>query len=85
MDILERLATVDNEVEDPDLLAHAAAEIERLSNALELIAAPMRPDGTWNRDRAACKELAEKALGLEPATQRIGPQRLRGWLDRVKE
>ena len=32
-------------------------------NALELIAAPMRPDGTWNRDREACRELAAEALG----------------------
>lgn len=31
--------------------------------ALELIAAPMRPDGTWNRDREACRELAAEALG----------------------
>ena len=31
--------------------------------ALELIAAPQRPDGTWNRDRKACRQLAAKALG----------------------
>ena len=31
--------------------------------ALELIAAPMRADGTWNRDREACRELAAEALG----------------------
>ena len=31
--------------------------------ALELIAAPQRPDGTWNRDREACRELAAEALG----------------------
>lgn len=31
--------------------------------ALELIAAPMRPDGTWNRDRAACQQIAAEALG----------------------
>ena len=30
--------------------------------ALELIAAPMRPDGTWNRDREACRQLAAEAL-----------------------
>jgi hypothetical protein len=30
--------------------------------ALELIATPMRPDGTWNRDREACRILAAKAL-----------------------
>lgn len=31
--------------------------------ALELIAAPMRPDGSWNRDRAACQQIAAEALG----------------------
>lgn len=30
---------------------------------LELIAAPMRADGTWNRDREACRQLAAEALG----------------------
>ena len=34
----------------------------RLSTALELIASPMRPDGTWNRDRKACQILALEAL-----------------------
>jgi hypothetical protein len=34
-----------------------------MRSALELIAAPMRPDGTWNRDRAACQQLAAEALG----------------------
>ncbi len=33
-----------------------------MREALELIAAPMRPDGTWNRDREACRELAAEAL-----------------------
>ena len=31
--------------------------------ALELISAPQRPDGTWNRDREACRQLAAEALG----------------------
>lgn len=35
----------------------------RMRLALELIAAPMRPDGTWNRDREACRQLAAEALG----------------------
>jgi hypothetical protein len=30
--------------------------------ALVLIATPMRPDGTWNRDREACRQLAQDAL-----------------------
>jgi len=38
------------------------AEIERLRSELRLIATPIRPDGTWNRDRKACQQLAEKAL-----------------------
>ena len=33
-----------------------------LENALHIIASPMRPDGTWNRDREACRQLAEQAL-----------------------
>lgn len=34
-----------------------------MRKALELIAAPMRPDGTWNRDREACRQLAAETLG----------------------
>jgi hypothetical protein len=30
--------------------------------ALTLIAAPKRPDGTYNRDREACEQLAKDAL-----------------------
>lgn len=41
----------------PGLWAMQAREV------LELIAAPMRPDGTWNRDREACRELAAGTLG----------------------
>lgn len=50
-------------------LAELDAEIKRLEKenvrfriALNLIAAPMRPDGTYNRDRDACRILAEEAL-----------------------
>ena len=32
-------------------------------SALDLIAAPARPDGTYNRDRRACELLAREALG----------------------
>jgi hypothetical protein len=41
----------------------------KMRSALELIATPMRADGTWNRDRAACQELAKSALrdGNKPA------------------
>lgn len=38
------------------------AENARLREALELIATPIRPDGSWNRDRKACQELAKVAL-----------------------
>ncbi len=34
----------------------------KLIEVLNLIATPIRPDGTWNRDRLACQKLAEKAL-----------------------
>lgn len=42
--------------------ADVLGENDRLREALELIAAPMRPDGTWNRDRQACAELARGVL-----------------------
>lgn len=48
-----------------DLLRHVKKERDdnaRLRETLELIAAPMRPDGTWNRDRQACAELALAVL-----------------------
>ena len=35
---------------------------ERLAEALRLIAAPKRQDGTWNRDREACRQIAAEAL-----------------------
>jgi len=37
-------------------------DLERLRVALRLIATPKRPDGTWNRDREACRKLAQDAL-----------------------
>ena len=43
-------------------LDDARADVARLRAALELIAVPMRPDGTYNRDRAACGTLAREAL-----------------------
>ena len=35
---------------------------DKLRAALELIATPRRPDGTWNRDREACRQIAAEAL-----------------------
>ena len=43
----------------PGLWALEAREV------LQLIAAPMRPDGTWNRDREACRQLAAEVLGRD--------------------
>lgn len=36
---------------------------EELEAALERIAAPRRPDGSWNLSREACQEIALEALG----------------------
>jgi hypothetical protein len=42
-------------------------ERDAMREALELIAAPMRPDGTWNRERLACQQIAVAALkGSQP-------------------
>jgi hypothetical protein len=38
------------------------AENARLREALELIAIPVRSDGTYNRSREACEQLAREAL-----------------------
>jgi len=40
----------------------ARADVARLRAAMELIACPMRPDGTYNRDRGACGSIARGAL-----------------------
>ena len=53
-------------------------------NALELIACPMRPDGTWNRDREACRQLAADALASTPARKDLDYLHQDGvaaWLD----
>jgi hypothetical protein len=59
-------------VSDAEWAARKAAQQERerfeawtlhAREALELIATPARPDGTWNRDREACRQLAAKVLG----------------------
>jgi hypothetical protein len=39
-------------------LGEVIREREQMAEALTLIAAPMRPDGSWNRDRGACRQLA---------------------------
>jgi len=45
-----------------DGYAALSIKSEDRRTALELIASPMRPDGTWNRDREACRQLAVEAL-----------------------
>lgn len=42
--------------------AELIAERDRYKAALELIATPKRPDGTYNRCRYACEQLASEAL-----------------------
>ena len=37
-------------------------DVARYRQALALIASPMRPDGTFNRDRESCRQLAQEAL-----------------------
>jgi L-arabinose isomerase len=37
-------------------------QVARYQQALELIAASERPDGTYNRSREACEQLAREAL-----------------------
>lgn len=37
-------------------------ELEDYKKVLELIAAPKRPDGTYNRCREACEKLAREVL-----------------------
>jgi predicted RNase H-like nuclease (RuvC/YqgF family) len=43
-------------------VAHLKAENARYREALGLIASPVRSDGTYNRDRKACEELAREVL-----------------------
>lgn len=38
------------------------SEVERLKEALELISTPKRADGTYNRSREACEQIAREAL-----------------------
>ena len=65
----------DELIETQALLMNAEGCIARLRVKLELIAAPMRPDGTWNRDREACRQLALAALQREDEP---GPLSVRG-------
>jgi len=71
MDDAQLLTAYDNEhlADDPHLAGLRAvrdamrALHQPVIEALELIAAPQRSDGSWNRDREACRQLAADALG----------------------
>lgn len=58
---LRRLA-----IQAPELLVNQIRDLEQrvveLEQALHLIAVPQRADGTYNRCRAACEEIARAAL-----------------------
>ena len=46
----------------PGEIDRLRAALDRAHGALELIAAGPRPDGTFNRDREACRHLALQVL-----------------------
>ena len=60
--------------------------VMNVREALELIAAPMRPDGTWNRDREACRQIASEALAaIDAALAEHGEiERLRAERDALR-
>lgn len=63
----EKLRRGWNEASERNIPLHTeriavSADNARLREALELIAAPKRSDGTYNRCREACEQLAKKAL-----------------------
>jgi len=64
-----RAELADERAKKSDALIDVVQDITRLAvnlgeaiAALELIAAPRRPDGSYNRDRAACGSIAREAL-----------------------
>ncbi len=48
--------------------AKVTDKLERYRQALELIAAPVRADGTYNRSREACEQLARDALAVDSSS-----------------
>jgi hypothetical protein len=48
---------------DAGYVRRPSLKVMEMRAALDLIAAPMRTDGTWNHDREACRLLAAEALG----------------------
>lgn len=57
--------TNDRLTAEVERLTRINAEVDLLRAALELIAAPIRADGTWNRDREACRQIASDALSTK--------------------
>lgn len=70
VDALCKAAGVENIQQIGPLVSAIQARCEKMREALELIAAPKRPDGTYNRDREACEELARAALAEEAKGER---------------
>ncbi len=60
MNELERVTQ--KALEYSDQLYERDMRVAHLEDALRLIAAPKRPDGTYNRCREACEILAREAL-----------------------
>ena len=65
----EYLVGLDERKGDPEL-DRLRAENAALRSALELIATPKRPDGTYNRSREACEVLARESLEKLDKAQR---------------
>ena len=58
----KELAGMEKMQERENKIIKLEKEIALLKETLELIAAPKRADGTYNRCREACEQLANKAL-----------------------
>lgn len=56
------MGSVEWECAAEERIAKLEIQLAEAESALALIAAPMRPDGTWNRDREACRVLAAETL-----------------------
>ena len=63
-DLVERLRSFcyKDTAEAADRIEQLEIQLAKAESALVLIATPMRPDGTWNRDREACRVLAAETL-----------------------
>jgi hypothetical protein len=64
--------TLDLVWEDNETMPELLARLARYQSALRMIAVRRRPDGTYNYDRRACEQIAEKALA-ETRRERAEP------------